>query len=72
MIVGFSFTVIISELFSKMISIFENKFTDTLPKNEKEYTNNFLENVRKLIPDSFLLIPGVGTQGGSLDEVSSL
>jgi len=33
---------------------------------------SYLENVRKLIPDSFLLIPGVGTQGGSLDEVSSL
>ena len=30
-----------------------------------------LENVRKLIPNSFLLIPGVGTQGGSLEEVSS-
>ena len=34
--------------------------------------STYLENVRKLIPDSFLLIPGVGTQGGSLDEVSSL
>ena len=27
------------------LHFFENKFTDTLPKNEKEYTNNFLENV---------------------------
>tara|TARA_B100000579_G_scaffold327607_1_gene277533 strand:- start:267 stop:1094 length:828 start_codon:yes stop_codon:yes gene_type:complete len=34
--------------------------------------STYLENVRKLIPDSFLLIPGVGTQGGSLEEVSSL
>ena len=33
---------------------------------------SYLEKVRKLIPDSFLLIPGVGTQGGSLEEVSSL
>ena len=31
-----------------------------------------LEKIRKLIPDSFLLIPGVGKQGGSLEEVSNL
>ncbi len=31
---------------------------------------NQLENVRKIIPDNFLLIPGVGFQGGSLQEVS--
>ena len=29
-----------------------------------------LENIRELIPDSFLLVPGVGFQGGSLEEVS--
>lgn len=29
-----------------------------------------LKNIRTLIPDSFLLIPGVGAQGGSLEEVS--
>ncbi len=28
-----------------------------------------LKKVRELIPESFLLIPGVGAQGGSLDEV---
>lgn len=28
-----------------------------------------LADVRRLVPDSFLLIPGVGAQGGSLDEV---
>ncbi len=28
-----------------------------------------LEDVRKLIPDHFLLVPGVGAQGGSLEEV---
>jgi orotidine-5'-phosphate decarboxylase len=27
------------------------------------------KNVRKLAPNSFLLVPGVGAQGGSLDEV---
>ncbi|MBA4196477.1 MAG: orotidine-5'-phosphate decarboxylase [Chitinophaga sp.] len=29
-----------------------------------------LKNIRTIIPDNFLLIPGVGTQGGSLEEVS--
>ena len=29
-----------------------------------------LENIRKIIPDNFLLVPGVGFQGGSLSETS--
>lgn len=29
----------------------------------------YLKDVRKLVPDSFLLVPGVGAQGGSLQEV---
>jgi orotidine-5'-phosphate decarboxylase len=29
-----------------------------------------LENIRKIVPDNFLLIPGVGAQGGSLADVS--
>jgi orotidine-5'-phosphate decarboxylase len=29
-----------------------------------------LEHIRKIIPDHFLLVPGVGFQGGSLEEVS--
>ena len=29
-----------------------------------------LENIRKIIPDNFLLIPGIGAQGGSLKDVS--
>jgi len=28
-----------------------------------------LKRIRKLVPDYFLLVPGVGAQGGSLDEV---
>lgn len=28
-----------------------------------------LEDVRKIVPDHFLLIPGIGAQGGSLEEV---
>ncbi|MFL9483317.1 orotidine-5'-phosphate decarboxylase [Chitinophagaceae bacterium LWZ2-11] len=29
-----------------------------------------LTNIRTIIPDNFLLVPGVGAQGGSLEEVS--
>lgn len=29
-----------------------------------------LKNIRKIIPDHFLLMPGIGAQGGSLKEVS--
>jgi orotidine-5'-phosphate decarboxylase len=29
-----------------------------------------LSDIRKIIPDSFLLVPGVGAQGGSLEEVA--
>ena len=29
-----------------------------------------LKDIRKLVPDHFLLVPGVGAQGGSLDEVA--
>ena len=27
------------------------------------------EDIRKIAPDSFLLVPGIGAQGGSLQEV---
>lgn len=30
---------------------------------------SFLADIRKIVPDSFLLVPGVGAQGGSLKEV---
>ena len=29
-----------------------------------------LEGIRKIVPDHFLLVPGVGAQGGSLQEVA--
>ena len=29
-----------------------------------------LQKIRKIIPDHFLLVPGVGSQGGSLEEVT--
>ncbi len=31
----------------------------------------YLKEIRKIIPESFLLVPGVGAQGGSLSEVCS-
>lgn len=31
--------------------------------------SEFLAEIRKIIPDSFLLVPGVGAQGGNLQEV---
>jgi orotidine-5'-phosphate decarboxylase len=31
-----------------------------------------LLNIRKIIPDNFLLIPGVGAQGGDLKKISNL
>ncbi|WP_338762557.1 orotidine-5'-phosphate decarboxylase [Bernardetia sp. ABR2-2B] len=30
----------------------------------------YIENIRKIIPNHFLLVPGVGAQGGNLQEVS--
>jgi orotidine-5'-phosphate decarboxylase len=30
----------------------------------------YFTEIRKIVPDSFLLVPGVGAQGGSLQEVS--
>ena len=29
-----------------------------------------ISNIRKIVPDNFLLIPGVGAQGGNLKEIS--
>jgi orotidine-5'-phosphate decarboxylase len=29
----------------------------------------YLTEIRQIIPDSFLLVPGVGAQGGSLEDV---
>jgi orotidine-5'-phosphate decarboxylase len=33
---------------------------------------DFIQRVRDLVPDHFLLVPGVGAQGGSLAEISRL
>jgi orotidine-5'-phosphate decarboxylase len=29
-----------------------------------------LKDIRKIVPDHFLLVPGVGAQGGSLEDVA--
>jgi len=31
---------------------------------------NMIEKVRKIVPDHFLLVPGIGSQGGDLEEVA--
>jgi orotidine-5'-phosphate decarboxylase len=31
--------------------------------------SSYLKKIRQILPDSFLLIPGVGAQGGDLKEV---
>ncbi|MGV3539270.1 MAG: orotidine-5'-phosphate decarboxylase [Rufibacter sp.] len=31
---------------------------------------DYVERIRELVPDHFLLVPGVGAQGGSLEEIS--
>ena len=33
---------------------------------------DYLTDIRKIVPDHFLLVPGVGAQGGDLEEVSRL
>ena len=33
---------------------------------------NLLKNIRRIIPNSFLLIPGFGEQGGDLEKISNL
>ena len=34
-----------------------------------ELKAEFLKEIRQIIPEHFLLVPGVGAQGGSLEEV---
>jgi orotidine-5'-phosphate decarboxylase len=33
--------------------------------------SSYLKKIREIVPDSFLLIPGIGAQGGNLAEVST-
>ena len=61
----------------------ENNLFETVLKKSKEWGDKenmmyvvgatkaeYLKQIRKIIPDNFLLVPGVGAQGGSLQEVA--
>jgi len=60
----------------------ERLFEKVLKKSQKWATDEqmmyvvgatqgkMLEEIRKIVPDHFLLVPGVGAQGGSLEEVA--
>lgn len=58
-------------------SLFENVLETS--KNWKNSENlmyvvgatkaDYFQHIRKIVPDNFLLVPGVGAQGGSLEEV---
>ena len=43
---------------------------DELLFSEGATKSSMLKSIRKQIPDHFLLVPGIGAQGGSLEEVS--
>lgn len=58
------------ELYKKVIEVSKNwnnakNLMYVVGATKAEY----LVDIRKIIPDSFLLVPGVGAQGGSLSEV---
>ena len=59
-----------AKLFEKVIRISRKwKNSDKImyvvgAKNTKE-----IGNIRKIVPDSYLLVPGIGAQGGNLEEI---
>ena len=68
---------------SDFFNIVTNKLYEIVIAKSLEWQNNehlmyvvgatkpeMLTEIRKIIPDHFLLVPGVGAQGGSLEEVS--
>ena len=67
---------------TKVISKTQQELYKTVLETSQTYDNaenlmyvvgatkaSFLTEIRTLVPDSFLLVPGVGAQGGSLEEV---
>jgi len=57
-------------LFEKVLKTSENWASD----NKMMYVvgatqGSLLKDIRKIAPDNFLLVPGIGAQGGSLEEV---
>lgn len=58
------------ELYKKVIEISKTwKNAENLMYVVGATKAEFLVDIRKIVPDSFLLIPGVGAQGGSLSDV---
>jgi len=59
------------KLFEKIISVSSNwGDTDNMMYVVGATKANMLEKIREIIPDHFLLVPGVGEQGGNLEEVA--
>ena len=57
-------------LFEKVLSVSQTyKNSDRLMYVVGATKAEYLHTIRKIVPNSFLLIPGVGAQGGRLDEV---
>jgi orotidine-5'-phosphate decarboxylase len=58
-------------LFEKVLSLSKNwGSSDNMMYVIGATKAEWLKKIRKIVPDHFLLIPGVGAQGGSLKEVS--
>jgi len=60
------------KLYEKVISVSQNwGTTDNLMYVVGATKSEYLTGVRVVAPDHFLLVPGVGAQGGSLEEVAT-
>lgn len=61
------------KLYQQVLSISQNWGTvENLMYVVGATRTDYLEEVRKFAPEHFLLVPGVGAQGGSLEEVSRI
>ena len=59
-----------SSLYQQVITISQSyKHAENLMYVVGATKATFLKEIRRLIPNSFLLVPGIGAQGGSLEEV---
>ena len=52
-----------------MAGIIKELLMYKITKSTNQTINAHLAEIRQIIPDSFLLVPGVGAQGGNLQEV---
>jgi len=58
------------ELYKKVLETSKNwKNSENLMYVVGATQAEYLDDIRKIIPNSFLLVPGVGAQGGNLEEV---